>query len=198
MRKALQFLFIIMAVTAVLFACSKKNDGVVTFTLDKTSGTTGAYSGSRQISSGSTTAITSPGPQNVTPACSPEKNTFIPSDYEGRMDLVNATIDASNYLTARCNTGDIYIMFNQVPKADHYYTTSRVSSLYNVWIQVNTMDGRVWNPDDNQTLYVKVDQNTGIVSATMCNMQFSAQENPYTSAKVYFTADGNVSAKQGY
>lgn len=75
MRKALQFLFIIMAVTAVLFACSKKNDGVVTFVVDKTTSTTGAYSGSTQTGTGSTTATTAATTASTTASTSNTGNT---------------------------------------------------------------------------------------------------------------------------
>lgn len=195
-QKVLQYSFLLFACLAILFACSKKDDGIVTFKVDKTTSTTGAYNGDKQIGSASTTSVTSPVQQNVTLACTPEKNTFIPSDYEGIMQLNNAELDVDNELTARCNTGDIFIMFYNEPKVDHYYTTASRAFGYNVSIQVNTIDGRIWTPDDNQTLYVKVDQATGLISATMCDMHFSAQADPYTNTKVYFTAQGNVTAKK--
>lgn len=51
-------LFALLAVIALFFACSKKDDGVVTFKVDKATGTTGAYNGDKQIGTGSTTAVT--------------------------------------------------------------------------------------------------------------------------------------------
>lgn len=58
MKKYISSTFVFLALVALFFACSKKNDGVVTFVVDKTTSTTGAYSGSNQLGAGSTTAAT--------------------------------------------------------------------------------------------------------------------------------------------
>lgn len=193
-RKAL---FILTVSGAVFFACSKKDDGIVTFKVDKTTSTTGAYNGDKLIGTGSTSAITAgttattSTTSNNTPGCTPNSNTVTLSTGD-RMSFTSAYFSTGdNELSASGGSGDVSIYFNQQPTADHVYTTLEDVWPYDVSIHIVMPDGSSWRPVDNQNLYVKVDKTTGKISATMCGMKFSSYNYSGTSSTA--TVDGNLS-----
>lgn len=196
-RQLRNTIFLLAASGAIFLACSKKDDGIVTFKVDKTTSTTGAYNGDQLIGTGSTTGTTAASTTAAsttsgnTPSCTPAINTVTLST-GNRMSFSSAYFSTGDYeLSAYGSAGEITMYFNQQPTADHVYTTLIDVWSYDVNIHITMQDGTVWRPDDNQSLYVKVDKTTGKISATMCGMKFSSYN--YSSTSSTATVDGNLS-----
>lgn len=208
-------IFLLTASAAIFFACSKKDDGIVTFKVDKTTSTTGAYNGDKQIGTGSTTAVTgiagastgattattattsstsstSDNNEVVNPPCSPTANSMSLSNGTN-MSIYVTYFYSGGDMTASSTEGDIDINFPGVPVSDHIYNTSGQGQYY-AGVRIHDTNGNTWNSDDDQSLYVKVDKNTGNVSATLCGMKFTGR-NDYTLNYSHITVSGNLTGK---
>lgn len=180
---------LLLLLIAGFISCSKKENKVTTYVLDKTTSTTGTYEGLVHVENG---LATQGQPAPVIPACHPDVNTLVPTDVnvEPSMTFYPPYTSSDRQFTASSPHSDIYITFyHDLPVTDYIYTTSGTAGTpQQISIILKTKDGMNWTADGGQKIYAKVtDPVKRGVSITLCNIKFTS----YTFGTSSFTADGN-------
>jgi hypothetical protein len=174
---------------AALAACSKKDNQVTTYVLDKTTSTTGSYEGTVHVENGLATQGTAP----VIANCHPGINTLVPTDenIEPSMKFYPLYTTSSYQVSAGGNSGTIYISFYQnLPVNDYLYTTSySPTKPQEISILLKTNDGETWTANGGQKIFVNtIDPALKGFSITLCSINFTSYT---TSSVLHLTADGN-------
>lgn len=179
----------LLLLIASLAACTKKENKVTTYVLDKTTSTTGTYEGTVHVENGLAAQGTAP----VIANCHPGINTLTPTDEntEPSMKFYPLYTTSRYQLSASGSNGTFYVSFYQdLPVKDYLYTTSySPTTPQDISILLKTKDGMTWTADGSQKIFVNtIDPVLKGFSLTLCGIKFTSYSS---SPALHMTADGN-------
>lgn len=203
--------FILLASCAILFACSKKNDGPQTYVVSRTTSTTGVYDNAHKpdlsITPPNTTTTTTGTSANFVP-CTTTINTASSGGAYPSNTFTNSYPNQSDHIQMEGTGPNSAIFFDFAPgvsptdnPGNKIYNTVELSGFSSqqndneiVFSIIFDSDQKSWTAESGQNLYVSYDPDTKALSFSFCSVKLHHYD-PSTGSYKEITMTGNFTGR---